>query len=740
MLQRLPSIVGLLLITAQAAAVAQITEPVPLMRLTAPVTLDGFSDEAAWQPVPALPMTMYSPTFRGEMTERTEVRVGYDDDNLYVSARMYDSDPSGIRANTFYRDRYSGDDVFAVLLDTYNDFENALWFAINPLGARTDRAVTNDAEIVSREAFEQTMNESWNTYWDVATARTSEGWFAELRIPLSSLRFENTSSDVVMGMSVYRYIARKNERHTFPAIPPDWTVGFAKPSRMQRVSLQAVEPKTPIYITPYALGGLNREPALNSAGTAYEVDTDQTGEIGLDIKYTPSSNLTVDATFNTDFAQVEVDDQQVNLTRFSLFFPEKRQFFQERSGLFEFNTGGFSRLFHSRTIGLFRDTPVRILGGARLIGRAGGTEVGALTMQTAASDSLTAENFGVLRVRRQVLNRYSNIGGLLTTRFGGGSRSGAIGLDGILRVVGDEYLTLKWAATFNDEGPEGLGVLDASRLIARWERRTQSGLAYLLDFIRSGRGYDPAVGFVVRDNFTFLGNTIGYAWLPGAESPFYRIAVQHAGTTYLKNGGATESALLQPSLTLEFKGGSQITIGADNSYERVEDPFPLSGGPDVLPDTYWFHEGRLAYRPPEGALFRPTLQATAGTFYDGWRTSLSIGPAWNVSRYLELGGDYILNVVRFPDRDERLNSHLVRFRVQAALNVHLSLSTFVQYNNAVDQARVNARVRYHFREGSDLWLVYDEGWNTVRDVVGGPRLPSSYGRTLLLKYTYTFIP
>lgn len=713
-------------------------DPLPLTRIHDPITLDGTLDEPVWQTVPILPMVMYQPTFGGNITERTDVRIAYDDEYLYIAGRFYDSDPSGIRANTFYRDRYSGDDVFAVIVDTYNDYENALWFATNPLGARTDRSVTNDAELVSRETFEQTMNQNWNTFWDVATTRDDGGWNAEMRIPFTSLRFEDTGGEVTMGLIVYRFIARKNERQIFPAIPPDWTVAFAKPSQARRVTLKGVSAKTPVYITPYALGGFSRQPSLNGNQTGFGTDTDRTGEVGLDLKYTPSSNLTLDVTVNTDFAQVEVDDQQVNLTRFSLFFPEKRQFFQERAGLFEFNTSGFSRLFHSRTIGLDEGRPVRILGGARFIGRAGGTEIGALTMQTAESDSLPAENFGVLRLRQRVLNPYSNVGGMLTTRFGNdGSRSGALGLDGILRLFGDEYLTVKWAASFNDDAPDGLDALDVSRVVARWERRNQNGFNYLVDFVRSGREYRPTVGFVTRENFTLLANRLGYQWFPGEGSLFRQITLQHTANAFFENGGGTQSALLQPSFQLEFKNGARISVSADNTFERIVDPFPLSGGPDVLPGEYWFHEGRVTYAAPEGDLFRAALRASAGSFFDGWRVSLTAGPAWNPSRYLEIGGDYTLNLIRFPDRGERLNAHLLRLRVQTAVDIHLSLSTFLQYNSTADRASVNARLRYHFREGSDLWLVYDEGFNTERNDAQGLRLPVSAGRTLLLKYTYT---
>ncbi len=384
-----------------------------LVKLDGPIRLDGRLDETAWAAVPPLPLVMYSPTFGGVLTERTEIRVAYDDRYLYVGGWMFDSEAKKVRANTLYRDRYSGDDILALVLDTYDDRQTASWFTVNPAGTRIDRAVSNDAEFGGGG---DPMNDNWNTFWDVATSQDSTGWFAEMRIPFSSLGFQDIEGRVTMGLIVYRVIARKNERQLFPAIPPNWDLAFAKPSQAQQVTLDGVHSRRPVYLTPYALGGMSWQTRLDTAQSRYVRPSERTSEVGLDLRYSPTSNLALDLTVNTDFAQVEADDQQVNLTRFSLFFPEKRQFFQERSAIFDFNTGGSSRLFHSRTIGLADGNPVRILGGARLVGRAGTWDLGFLDMQTATRDTLDSENFGVLRLRHGIFNAYSTIGGMLTSR------------------------------------------------------------------------------------------------------------------------------------------------------------------------------------------------------------------------------------------------------------------------------------------------------------------------------------
>jgi len=723
---------------ATAPVETQAQETLPLPRLSGPIVLDGRIDEPAWQELEPLEMTMFTPTFGGQMTEPTEAYVGYDDEYLYVAGRLYDSDPTGVRTNTLYRDQYSGDDVFAIVLDTYNDYESAVWFTTSPAGVRSDRSVSNDAEFQNGSA----MNSDWNSYWDVATTETEEGWFAEFRIPFSSLGFQDVDGHVQMGMIVYRFIARKNERQLFPAIPPNWGMAFAKPSQSQRVTLEGVYARKPIYVTPYMLGGLDQTAELNGTGTAYQIENDRTVEAGVDVKYAVTNNLTLDATINTDFAQVEADSQQVNLTRFSLFFPEKRQFFQERSSLFDFNTGGPSRLFHSRRIGLDDDGgQVRILGGLRMVGRVGSVDVGLLNMQTAERGSLASENFGVARLRRQVFNPFSTVGAIVTTRANmDGDYSVGTGLDGIFRVTGDEYFTVKVASTFNPDtvGSPTYSLIDQTLFLGRWERRNQNGFSYSADYIRSGRNFAPRLGFALRSDFTQIQNAIQYQRFHTATSPFRSVSVRNESSVFVRNADRTvESASIAPTLQFEFKNGNELTLTQENNYESVRETFLLSDIAPVVPGEYWFHEGELRLMLARSGQVRGSGSVRAGTFYDGWRFRLSGGPVWSASKHLELGSSYTIDRIRFGGRGETLNSHLVSLRVQTALDIHLSATALLQYSNIADRMGVNARIRYHFREGSDLWIVYNDDLNTDRDVLSGPRLRLSQARTVMVKYTYT---
>ncbi len=708
-----------------------------LPRLNGAVELDGRLTDDAWTAIEPLPVVMYQPVYAGEMTERTEIRVGYDDHHIYVSGALYDSVPEGIRGNSLYRDQYSGDDTFAIILDPFNDDENTLWFFTTPNGIRVDLAVSDDA----RAGF-SSVNSSWNTYWDVATSRDHDGWYAEMRIPFSSLGFQSSGDAVVMGMTAYRFIARTNERHIFPDIRPDWDMGFAKASQTREVILQGVQSSKPVYVTPYVLGGAGENARLASSESRYITDTDFPREIGLDVKYNVTSNLTLDLTANTDFAQVEADDEEVNLTRFSLFFPEKRQFFQERSGIFNFDLGGANRVFNSRRIGLDDDgQEVRILGGTRLTGRAGQWDVGLINMQTDESTQLPAENFGVLRLRRRVINSYSYAGLIGTSRLGtDGSYNVTYGLDGLVRVAGDEYLTIQLVQSIDDDVVEANGYqLDDSGILrVEWERRTVRGLAYELSFTRVGEDYAPDVGFQNRTGYYRPATRVTYGWFSDGESTFRRIAVRTSGLSFLRlRDRSVETGEVDLGLDLELMSG--VTFGVESGVvvEDLADTLSFANGSFVPPGRFTFASVDASYSARDGALFRPQVDVSAGSFYDGSVLSAGFSPTWNALRYLELSGSVQAVAIRFPDRDQTFDFVVSRLRAQVGFNTRASVSAFVQYNSAADLVSANVRFRYNFREGQDLWIVYNEGANTSRDRAS-PVLPFTDARTVLLKYTHTF--
>ena len=711
-----------------SAAVAQQASTYEVERLSSPITLDGTPDESAWQQVAPLPLTLYLPVFRGTATQRSEIRVAYDDENFYVAGRFFDSEPDGVRINSLYRDRWNGDDALAIYIDAFNDNTNAKWFGITPAAMRFDQLVSDDG---------QTLNASWDGFWDAKSVVTSEGWQTEVRIPFSTIGFQVVGDSVVMGLTVTRLVARINERVTFPAIDPRYQ--FRQPSVAQDIVLRGVRAGKPLYLTPYALTGMQQQ-ATVQGNTHFATERDFLREAGLDLRYPLSSELNLDVTINTDFAQVEADDEQVNLDRFSLFFPEKRRFFQERSELFDFTMGGpGGRVFHSRQIGLAPNDRVPVLGGARIVGRAGLWDVGALNMQTRESETLPGENFGVVRVKRSVLNPYSTAGAILTTRISDGKYNVAYGLDGVIRVFGDDYLTARIAQTQDDADSAAVSVTDRSQAFVSWRRRATRGLMYEITSSYSGRAYNPELGFLQRRNFSTANFISEYYFFTDKHSFLRRIwPGALAFSTFRNSDNVLESGQYAFWIQWETKAGGGGWIEPKLFRENVASPFRIGNAVDIPAGDYTYGDLQLALMMGSGSRLRTNIDARAGTYFDGNRAQIIVTPTWNVSSRLELGAEYQHTRLRFEDRNQSADINLVRARIRTALNARASGNALLQYNSTTDRFGMNLRLRYNFAEGTDLWLVYDEILTTDRENSPIPEpMPRSASRALVLKYTRT---
>jgi len=317
--------------------------PLDLPRIEGGIVLDGIVGEDEWAGAAQIEGVMHLPDFGAEPSERTVFLLAHDSDYLYMACRAYDSEPDQVQVTTLERDISTfNTDACGIRLDTYNDEENGLLFNTTPAGVRTDWAFANDATGMP--------NMDWNTFWDAAGSMTEYGWSGEIRIPFSSLGFQVTDDQVVMGFILVRSIVRKNETTVHPAIPPNWgPSSLAKASYMRKMVMRGVAPTQPLYLTPYGLGGGGYARTVNGAADGYQWNNETVTEVGLDARYGITRNLNLDVSINTDFAQVEADDQQVNLTRFSLFFPEKRRFFQERAAVARTLLVKYSRTF---TLGL----------------------------------------------------------------------------------------------------------------------------------------------------------------------------------------------------------------------------------------------------------------------------------------------------------------------------------------------------------------------------------------------------
>lgn len=733
-----------------ASSVIIASEPIQIPKINGNIDFDGLPFEEVWEQIEPFPVVIFIPDFGAEPTEKTEIRLMYNDQFLYVSGRFYDNNPSLIRNTSKQRDHFGGNsDGFGIVLDSFNDKENALTFSTSPSGQRTDYSVFNDA---NAGGGNMPFNISWNTFWDVKTIINEEGWFVEMRIPISSLRFQSIDGVATMGMIVYRWIPHKNESVIFPAIDPKYgDFAFLQPSKAQEIVFKEIKSKKPIYLTPFALGGWNQSNFLNDAGTSYEEASEPILKFGGDLKYGITSNLTLDLTLNTDFAQVEVDDQQVNLTRYSLFFPEKRQFFQERSSIFSYNLGGPQDIFYSRKIGLHKGKEVQIYGGARLVGRIGAWDLGFLDMQTAAlygsseldsnQDSLllNSENFGVLRMRRQVINENSYVGGIFTSRIGtDGSYNYVYGLDGIFRLFGDDYLDIKWAQSFETNAKNKALSMDPTKIRLSWQRRNNKGFGYYFSMSHSGADFNPGIGFQFVDNYKGTYNRLQWGWLPGMESKLqsHKVYLGFRGNIW-NDSGKVESAAIEPGWTFQTKNFLQGDFKITYGYENVEEDFDLSDEAYIPAGQYNYLTTNTTITSSMTKPFYVNGQLDAGQFFDGFRFSILLIPTWKISSSLNLSFDYQYNKIKFTERDQEFVSHIGRFKVLYMLSTKFTASTFVQYNSAINTISSNIRLRYNPREGNDLYIVFNEGRNTdlEREI---PELPTISNRNILVKYTYTF--
>ena len=720
-------------------------EKVKIKRLYTAIEFDGVPGEEAWLSLDNFPLTMHKPNFGNQPSEESDVRIGYDDEFLWVGASLYMKDASKIYAATKKRDEMLFDfDAFGIVLDSYNDNETALAFYTAPTGLRTDYTIANDAAGGMGPGGPGGMNKSWDTFWDVKTTSDDQGWYVEMRIPFSSLKFKPENDVATMGLIITRNISANNETDSYPPIDPKY--GFTatmKPSQARKISIEGARPSRPVYISPYAIAGYSQEYEPNEDETDYTKEDYPEYNMGLDVKYNINSNLTLDLTANTDFAQVEADDQQVNLTRYSLFFPEKRKFFQERSSLFDFSLGGRAdNLFYSRNIGLVDGQQIRIYGGARLTGKVGNWDLGVLDMQTAAHEEIAGENFGVIRGRRQVINPHSYVGGIFTSRIGmDGKQNFSYGLDGIFRLFGDDYLNVKWAQSYDTDIDSKLSSLDPSFILLNWERRSEEGFAYDLNYSYAGTKFNPGIGFIMRPGVHGGMVRMLYGWIPGEEAKLFNYNVNVRFNRYMRiEDGLLESMELSPGFEINTKKNIHAEISTETAWEGVQYDFHLSDSILIEAGDYTFTALELRFGTSEAKRISLRGDANLGQFYDGNRYGFRTQFNLNFSSSFILSPGYEFNHLTFPDREsnDMMNIHAVNLRGQIMFSTKFSANFLAQYVNTEDDFIGNFRLRYNPREGNDFYLVYNDNRCFIdrREIEGHPPY---HGRTIMLKYTHTFI-
>jgi hypothetical protein len=662
--------------------------------------------EPIWAEAPVLSSLTQREPLEGERaSEDTEVRVLFDEENLYIGIRALDSEPHRVVSRILQRDRvmmkggfsnqptFAGDDAVAILLDPFLDRRNAYIFATNPNGAEFDGLLADEGK---------EFNVDWRGVWEVAGARTSEGWSAEFRIPLRTLRYPDGSTRP-WGFNVYRIIRRKNEEVLWQGWSRD-AGGFHRVSLAGHLDgLQGLPALGHnLEVKPYVAGGQRQ-----TRGEEGRLDRDWEAETGLDLKTEVRPGLVLDLTLNTDFAQVEVDDQQVNLTRFSLFYPEKRDFFLENSGIFDFGLPGSPfeappfQLFFSRRIGIQEGAGevVPILGGARLTGRVGEQTVGFLTSLTDELEGLVSrESFTVARVKRDVgENHY--LGVMVTDRRGSGKANTALGVDGAF------YLTPSlnvhgWAAHSFTRGQGG----DDLAMALTWDY-TADLWGWMAQFLQVGPDVEVGSGFVQRTDVRRVDLHLRRTLRP-QRSRIRKVDLRLGANVLTGVDGGLQDYEVGPTLSTELQTGDQVALTFQKGEARPHFGFDLAGKLPVPPGEYdaTTRSLRMNTGPHRPVVFSGSLRSAefyGGTLRAGGGT-LTAAPTPRISA--ELG----FNRSRVEVPSGAFTADLLSLRAGYAFSTRLNTSLLVQHNSLDGFISTNLRVNFIHRPGSDLFLVFTE--------------------------------
>ncbi len=679
--------------------------------ISEPLRLDCRLDEAVYSTVPAISDFIQQNPRAGEpATEKTDVWILFDDKNLYISARCWDSQPEREIGNEMRRD---GNNVIqnenlGIILDAFHDKRNGLLFNTNILGARRDSAVTD----------ESTSNGDWNAVWDARTSTFEAGWTIEVVIPFKSLRYRSGPNQV-WGINLRRTVRWKNERSYLTPLPDFlaanaiWAVSLAA----DLVGLEVPDNGRNLEIKPYATSELrtdhNATPAFSSQGDA---------DAGFDVKYGVTKGLTLDLTYNTDFAQVEDDLQQANLTRFNLFFPEKREFFLEGAGIFAFggattrasagNASNLPVLFFSRRIGLNNGREVPIVGGGRLTGKAGPYSIGILNIQSGEERQASAQptNFSVLRVKRDVFSR-SNIGALYTRRAetsGGAGVQETFGVDALYSASRGLNVNASFARTRTP----GVESHDTSHLARIDYNADRYGLQ--LEHLSVGANFSPAVGFLRRTDFQREFAQLRFSPRPATTHlKAIRRFVYQGSIEYLKNGaGRLEMRETNASLAVELLNSDLLSVAYLDDYEFIPQPFSIAPGVLVPIGGYDYRSGMVSYLFGTQRTLSGTLSYQYGSLYDGTKRTLGFARGrLRLSKRLAIDPIASVNWVRLPWGD--FTSAVVTARNTFSFTPRMFISALLQYNSSTRTLGTNARLRWEYHPSSELFIVYSDGRDTT---------------------------
>jgi hypothetical protein len=728
------------LLAALPAPARAVTEPVPpavlardpdgsvtirAIRLVEPITVDGRLDDPVYRDTLPIDQFVQQEPREGEpASEKTEVWVAYDGEGIYVGARLWESDRSRRVMSDMRRDASNlyNNDHFAVMIDTFYDRRNGYLFYANAQGGMGDSQVANE-----------NANTDWNTIWETKSAEFDSGWTIEFHIPFRSIRFQEGAR--MWGINFRRMVRWKTETAFLAAVPASYgsnginrassaatLVGLEAPARIRNIDLKA-----------YALGS-----TVTNRAASPPVSNRGDGDFGVDAKWSPTQSYVADFTYNTDFAQVEDDEQQLNLTRFSLQYPEKRDFFMEGEQFFGFGTQSGAPgnnpeipvIFFSRRIGLENGGIVPIVGGGRLLGRSGRNQIGILQMRTGDVPALraVATDFSAMRVQREILRR-SRIGMIATRRAPGanGSTNYAYGVDAVLQFY-QNIQFVHYVAKSETRDRTGNDFSSRNRFVwnaDRWGIDTEHMFA--------GEDFNPEVGFLRRpEGFQHLKMNLRFSPrprnIPGVRKVYYTTNVQYfTDPTWSK----VESRDQQATFRVDFTNGDRTQVEVSRTYEAIEDPFTLAKGVRVPAGGYSWQQAQGSFTFGPQRKVSGTALALHGSFYHGtvtevgWRSRVEFSPQFYAEPTITI------NHVDVPWG--RGFSNLVSSRLTYTLTPRMFVSGLVQYQSRNDAVSTNARFRWEYRPGSELFVVYSDGRTTLSRGV-----PDLQTRSFVVKVTRLF--
>ncbi|MBI5323862.1 MAG: carbohydrate binding family 9 domain-containing protein [Ignavibacteriae bacterium] len=679
------------------------------------IKLDGVLDEVFWEKAQRITNFTQREMHNGEpVSERTEVSIVYTSDAMYIGVWCYESDIKGIIAKNMKRDfEYWNDDNFEVIFDTYLDKKNGYVFVINPNGARSDVMTTDEGH---------GFNIDWNGVWDAAVVINEKGWFAEIEIPFSTLKFPDLKNQV-WGVNFERNIRRKREQVFWQGWSRDYDFELVSHAGILK-GLEDIKGKESIEIKPYTTAGFEKIDTNNKT----------VAKIGGDVNYLITPTMKLNLTLNTDFAQIEDDRSQVNLTRFSLYFPEKREFFLEGYDNFKMDFGESIKLFHTRTIGIHNGEEVPIIGGARLMGKLDKTNIGFLTMQTQAKDNIPSTNYTVLRMKQDIFEK-SYVGMILTAKNDSKHFNYVYGADfayNTSSLFGDRnfhfYGGIAQSLTKGIDSKNNLSVELYTEL-------PSDEFFVNMEYKNLQENFNPEMGFLKRGNYKY--KLLNTQMLYRPRTDFLSLLRQFDFKPYEITCYWTEETNELETAYFEFRPVGFVTKSAEyftfnivRVFERLDNPFTIFENIQIPAGKYWFTVYELALQTYQGRNMSMLNQVSWGSRWTGTSFSYYGQLLFNLNKHINLSADYEYN--NFDLQQGKFVTNNVGGRIDFAFNPKMNTSLFGQWNNEVDEIILNFRFSWIPVIGSDVYFVINQRYSTVNDKI----IPTT--TTILAKVIWRF--